>query len=202
MIFFSLTEPPLPDPTLTPTNTSRFDRSRPKRTELYRNRPETNRNGLNWTCLKLSGWDWEGVCRDGGGGWGGCKGKRKSLLWLLPPWSSWGLDLNNCLEGGSSQKGIVQYPVWLWIFKPEIKIWGASSYEFLHGSLLFGNIVPFEIEVSSGFRLPRNQVNSKPSMSMCMCLYSKTSKSQHFPCIGYPKTSLGLTTKNTNNWSG
>ena len=43
VIFFSLTEPPLPDPTPTRPNTPRLARSRQKS-------PETDRNGSNWTC--------------------------------------------------------------------------------------------------------------------------------------------------------
>ena len=49
VVFFSLTEAPLPDPTPTPPNT-------PKRT---RNKPETEPNGVEtepkWTELKLFG---------------------------------------------------------------------------------------------------------------------------------------------------
>ena len=55
VIFFSLTEPLLPDPTLTPPNTPRLARSCLKRTELDRNGLETDRNGSDWACFKLSG---------------------------------------------------------------------------------------------------------------------------------------------------
>ena len=69
VIFFSLTEAPLPDPTPTPPNT-------PKRT---RNRPETEPNGAkrsrngakrsrNGPKSSFLGWDGRGVCRGGGGG--------------------------------------------------------------------------------------------------------------------------------------
>ena len=89
VIFFSLTEAPLTDPTPTPPNTPETN---PKRT---RNRPETEPNGAKrsrtepngakrsqtepkWTEIKPSR-----VGRTGGfvrmGGAGGCKGKRISL---------------------------------------------------------------------------------------------------------------------------
>ena len=83
VIFFSLTEAPLTDPTPTPPNTPETD---PKRT---RNRPETEPNGAKRSRTEpngaemdrnqaLSGGTDGGVCREGGGG--GCKGKRISLL--------------------------------------------------------------------------------------------------------------------------
>ena len=73
MIFFSLTEAPLPDPTPTPPNT-------PKRTRKQtRNRPETKPNGVKRSQnaakrsrygpkSSFSGWDGRGVCRGSGGG--------------------------------------------------------------------------------------------------------------------------------------
>ena len=78
MIFFSLTEAPLPDPTPSPPNT-------PKRT---RNRPETEPNGAkqsrngakrsrNGPKSSFSQWDGRGGGFVGVGGWGGCKGKKK-----------------------------------------------------------------------------------------------------------------------------
>ena len=82
VIFFSLTEAPLTDPTLTPPNTPETD---PKRS---RNRPETEPNGAKrsrtepkwsrngaemepkWTEIKPSRvGQTGGGCRDGGG-WG------------------------------------------------------------------------------------------------------------------------------------
>ena len=66
VIFFSLTEPPLPGTTPTPPNTTRLARSRPKLTE-------SDRNGT--PCIELDilqafrggGQGGCGVCRDGGG---------------------------------------------------------------------------------------------------------------------------------------
>ena len=65
LIFFSLTEPPLPDPTLTPPNTPGLARSRPKLTELDRNRAK---------CIELDilqafrgGGEVGGGCHDRGG---------------------------------------------------------------------------------------------------------------------------------------
>ena len=80
VIFFSLTEAPLTDPTPTPPNTPETD---PKRT---RNRPETEPNGAERSQTEPNGAEMDrneallggtdgGVCRDWGGG-GGCKGKR------------------------------------------------------------------------------------------------------------------------------
>ena len=66
VIFFSLTEAPLPDPTPTPPNTRKRTRNRPE-TELKR-----SRNGAKWSQngakRSFSGWDGRGVCR---GRWGG-----------------------------------------------------------------------------------------------------------------------------------
>ena len=79
VIFFSLTEAPLPDPTPTPPNGPETD---PKRTrngaKRTRNGPKRSQTEPKWTEIKLFG-----VGRAGGlsgwGGGGGCKGKRKSL---------------------------------------------------------------------------------------------------------------------------
>ena len=72
MIFFSLTEAPLTDPTTTPPNTPETD---PKRT---RNRPQTEPNGAEMDRNQaLSGGTAGGVVGMGRGG--GCKGKRISL---------------------------------------------------------------------------------------------------------------------------
>ena len=77
VIFLSLTEASLPDPTPTPPMDPKRTRNRPetdpntpigKRT---RNGPKRTRNGPKSSSL---GWDGRAVCRDGG-----AKGKRKSL---------------------------------------------------------------------------------------------------------------------------
>ena len=89
VIFFSLTEAPLPDPTPTPPNTPKRTRNGPetdpKRSE---NRAKRSPNGAkrsrNGPKSSFSGWDGRGVCR-GRGGCGGCKGKRKSLHKLFCP---------------------------------------------------------------------------------------------------------------------
>ena len=72
VIFFSLTEAPLTDPTPTPPNTPETD---PKRT---RNRPETEPNGAKRTRTEPNGAEMDrnqalsGVGRPGGLlGWGG-----------------------------------------------------------------------------------------------------------------------------------
>ena len=91
MIFFSLTEAPLPEPTPTPPNGPETD---PKRSQAEPNGPETEPNGAEMDRNQaLSGGTARGGCRHGGGG-GGCKGKRKSLdlsderfLRLQLPWS-------------------------------------------------------------------------------------------------------------------
>ena len=75
VIFFSLTEAPLPDPTPTPPNTPNGPDTDPKHT---RNGAKRSRNGPK---SSLSGWDGRGVCRGRGGG--GVVGKRKSLHWAL-----------------------------------------------------------------------------------------------------------------------
>ena len=89
VIFFSLTEAPLTDPTPTPPNTPETGpETDPERT---RNGPETEPNGAERSRTEpngakmdrnqaLSGGTDGGVCREGGGGGGGCKGKRISLL--------------------------------------------------------------------------------------------------------------------------
>ena len=82
VIFFSLTEAPLPDPTPTPPNTPKRTRNGPetdpKRSQTEPNGPERSQTEPKCTEIKpfrvgqpggLSGW----------GGGGGCKGKRKSL---------------------------------------------------------------------------------------------------------------------------
>ena len=70
VIFFSLTEAPLPDPTLTPPNGPETDaKTNPKRTET----------DPKWTEIKLSGVGLPGGL-SGWRGCGGCKGKRKSLV--------------------------------------------------------------------------------------------------------------------------
>ena len=74
MIFFSLTEAPLPDSTPTPTQHPETDPKRtrnaaetePKRSQTEPNGAETDRNGAERT-----GWGFVGM-----GGGGGCKGKR------------------------------------------------------------------------------------------------------------------------------
>ena len=83
VIFFSLTEAPLPDPTPTPPNTPKWTRNRPETDpKRSRNGAETEPNGAKrsqtepkgpetepkWTEIKLSG-----VGQPGGGlsGWGG-----------------------------------------------------------------------------------------------------------------------------------
>ena len=63
VIFFSLTEGSLPDPTPTPPNTPKRARNRPKRT---RKGPKRTQNGPKSSSL---GWDGRGVCRDGGVVW-------------------------------------------------------------------------------------------------------------------------------------
>ena len=90
VIFFSLTEAPLPDPTPTPPNTPKRTRNRPetepKRSQTEPNRAETEPNGAemyrNQAFRGGTGRGFVGV------GWvGGCKGKRKSLLLtkICPP---------------------------------------------------------------------------------------------------------------------
>ena len=82
MIFFSLTEAPLTDPTTTPPNTPETD---PKRT---RNRPETEPNGAKRSRMEPNGAEMDrnqalsgGTAGEfvGMGRGGGCKGKRISL---------------------------------------------------------------------------------------------------------------------------
>ena len=83
MIFFSLTEAPLPDPTPTPPNTPKRTRNRPeaepKRSQTDPNRAETEPNRAemdrNQAFRGGTGGGLVGV-----GGVGGCKGKRKSLI--------------------------------------------------------------------------------------------------------------------------
>ena len=66
MIFFSLTEASLPDPTQHPGTDLKRSQTEPKR----------SRNGPKPSSL---GWDGLGGFVGVGGGGGGCKGKRKSL---------------------------------------------------------------------------------------------------------------------------
>ena len=64
VIFFSLTEAPLPDSTLTPPNTPKRTQNRP---ETEPNRAKRSRNGAkrsrNGPKSSFSGWDGRGVCR-------------------------------------------------------------------------------------------------------------------------------------------
>ena len=74
MIFFSLTEAPLPDPTPTPPNTPKRTRNGPKTDpKRTRNGAKRSRNGAEtepkWTEIKRFGVGRAGVCR-GRGGWG------------------------------------------------------------------------------------------------------------------------------------
>ena len=82
VIFFSLTEAPLTDPTTTPPNTPEMDPKRtgtdPKRRQTEPNGAERSQTEPKWTEIKPSR-----VGRPGGfvgmGRGGGCKGKRISL---------------------------------------------------------------------------------------------------------------------------
>ena len=85
VIFFSLTEASLPNPTQNPkTDPKRNPKQTPKRsqTEPKRTRTEAkrSRNGPKSSPL---GWDSRGFVGMGGGGGGGCKRKGKSLPLLL-----------------------------------------------------------------------------------------------------------------------
>ena len=75
VIFFSLTEAPLPDPTQHPETDPKRSQIEPKRSQIEPKRSQTE---PKWTEIKLFE-----VGRAGGfvgvGGVGGCKGKRKSL---------------------------------------------------------------------------------------------------------------------------
>ena len=75
VIFFSLTEAPLPDPTLTPRDPKRT-RSRP---ETEPNGAKQSRNGAEMDRNQAFQVGRGGVV--GVGGAGGCKGKRKSLTY-------------------------------------------------------------------------------------------------------------------------
>ena len=85
VIFFSLTEAPLPDPTPTPPNTPKRTRNGPKtdpkRSQSEPNGAETEPNGAemdrNQAFRGGTGGGFVGV-----GWWGGCKGKRISLHYL------------------------------------------------------------------------------------------------------------------------
>ena len=86
VIFFSLTEAPLPDPTPTPRNTLKRTRNGPEtdpkqtrnRAKRSQTEPKRSQTEPKWTEIKLFR-----VGQAGGfvgvGGVGGCKGKRKSL---------------------------------------------------------------------------------------------------------------------------
>ena len=83
VIFFSLTEAPLPDPTPTPPNTPKRTRNGPKtdpkRSQTEPNGAKTEPNGAEMDRNQaFRGGTGGGLCRGGGGG-GGCKGKRMSL---------------------------------------------------------------------------------------------------------------------------
>ena len=69
VIFFSLTEAPLPDPNPTPPNTLKRTRNRaetePNGAKRSRNGAKRSRNGPK---SSFSGWDGRGVCRGRGGG--------------------------------------------------------------------------------------------------------------------------------------
>ena len=79
VIFFTLTETLLPDPTPTPPNTPKRTRNQPetdpKQSQTEPNGPETE---PKWTEIKLFGVGRPGGLSGwGGGGGGGCKGKKK-----------------------------------------------------------------------------------------------------------------------------
>ena len=75
VIFFSLTEAPLPDPTQNgPETDPEQTRNGPERTRTHPKRIETD---PKWTEIKLFGVGRPGRS-SGWGGWG-CQGKRKSL---------------------------------------------------------------------------------------------------------------------------
>ena len=82
VIFFSLTEAPLPDPTQHPEMHPKQTRNRPETEPKQTQRSQTEPNGPEtepkWTEIKRSGVGQPGGFVGVGGG--GCKGKRKSLL--------------------------------------------------------------------------------------------------------------------------
>ena len=82
VIFFSLTEPPLPHPTPTPSNTPRLDRSRPERTESDRNGPKrTEMDRIGHFASSLGWGTRRGLSARGGGG---CKGKENHYYGGIP----------------------------------------------------------------------------------------------------------------------
>ena len=69
VIYFSLTEAPLPDPTQHPETDPKRSQTDPKRSQTE---PKRSRNGAkrsqNGPKSSFSGWDGRGVCRGRGGG--------------------------------------------------------------------------------------------------------------------------------------
>ena len=111
VIFFSLTEAPLPDPTPTPPNTPKRTRNgaetEPKRSQTEPKRSQTE---PKWTEIKLFGVGGTGGGVVGVGGGGGVvREKRKSLQWSLESSSRLAPQkfiFNSSLEGEEEGEGV------------------------------------------------------------------------------------------------
>ena len=115
VMFFSLTEAPLPDPTPTPPNTPKWTRNGPK-TDPKRTQtdPKRSRNGAKRTQNGRNQALWGGTPGGGLSGWGGVgivRGKRKSLpSCTIPPQGNGTVScpLNPCKPRLEKERGLLQ----------------------------------------------------------------------------------------------